>query len=98
MNAEAVMTIPILIDQVNGHFVATLLGAPELRIEATTRDAALSQMRAALQARMTVGELVFLDVPEEEGILAAAGTYKDDPFLADIRDEIYRQRDAEPKE
>ena len=92
------MTFPILIHQDNGHYVATLLGAPEVRIEASSRDAALSQMRAALQTRMNVGELVFLDVPEEEGILAAAGTYKDDPALLEICEEIYRQRDAEPKE
>lgn len=92
------MSFPVLIHQDNGHFVATLLGAPEVRVEALTREAALTQMRAALQTRMSVGELVFLDVPEEEGILAAAGTYRDDPALLEICEEIYRQRDAEPKE
>lgn len=92
------MTFPILIHQENGHYVATLLGATDVRVESATREAALDQMRSTLSARMSMGELVFLDVPDEEGILGAAGTYKDDPFLADIRDEIYRQRDAEPKE
>jgi hypothetical protein len=98
MNAEVNMAFPILIHQENGHIVATLLGAPEVRVEATTREAALAQMRTTLQTRMSVGELVFLDMPEEEGILAAAGTYKDDPALLEICEEIYRQRDAEPKE
>ena len=91
------MSFPIFIHQDNGHFVATLVGEPGLRATGATRDLALSEMRQALQARFSNGELVFLDVPTE-GILGAAGKYRDDPFLAEICDEIYRRRDAEPKE
>ncbi|MBI3821268.1 MAG: hypothetical protein HY289_01150 [Planctomycetes bacterium] len=54
-------------------------------------------MQSVLDQRFADGELVYLDVPSE-GILAAAGTYRDDPFIADIREQIYRERDAEPKE
>jgi predicted RNase H-like HicB family nuclease len=98
MNAEVNMAFPIQIYQENGNYVATLLGAPEVRTEAMTREGALADMQCALEKRIAKGELVFLEVPEKLGILAIAGKYKDDPTLADIRDEIYRQRDAEPKE
>lgn len=91
------MSFPILIHQDNGHFVATLLGAPEMRVVAPTRESALAQMQSVLDQRFAKGELVFLDVPHE-GIMAIAGKYRDDPTIGGIRDEIYRERDAEPKE
>lgn len=91
------MTFPIFIHQDNGHFIATLVGAPDVRVSASTRENALAEMQTVLDRRFSQGELVFLDVPSE-GILAAAGKYRDDPFLAGICAEIYRERDAEPKE
>ena len=91
------MAIPVFIDQDNGKFVATLVGSPEVRVSAPTREAALAQMQTVLQERMSQGNLVLLEVARE-GIMAIAGKYKDDPFLTEIREEIYRQRDAEPKE
>ena len=92
------MSIPVFIHQDNGHFVATLVGAPEVRVTATTRDAALAEMQVAVQKHMSCGELVFLEVPAPKGIMAIAGMFRDDPTLDDIREEIYRERDAEPKE
>jgi predicted RNase H-like HicB family nuclease len=93
------MSFPVIIHQDNGQFVATLLGAPNMRAIGPTREDVLAKMQDALQQRVSVGELVFLDVlPEEEGIMASAGKYRDDPTLSDIRAEIYRERDAEPKE
>jgi len=91
------MSFPVFIHQDNGHFVATLVGEPEFRVTAHSRDLVLLEMRRALQNRFSNGELVMLEVPTE-GILAAAGKYRDDPYLSEICDEIYRQRDAEPKE
>jgi hypothetical protein len=98
MRVEGTMAFPIFIHQDNGHFVATLVGVPEVRVSAPTRDAALAQMQTELRQRMACGEIVFLELPQPGGIMAIAGKYRDDPTLADIRDEIYRQRDAEPKE
>jgi len=91
------MSFPIFIHQDNGQFVATLVGSPDVRAEAPTRDGALAQIQTVLEQRFAHGELVFLNVPAE-GILAAAGKYADDPFLSEICEDIYRERDAEPKE
>jgi hypothetical protein len=90
------MSFPIFTHQDEGRFVATLVGVPEVRVSAPTRDAALVEMKAVLLQRMSQGEIVFVDA-EPEGILAIAGKYRDDPTLQDICDEIYGQRDAEPK-
>lgn len=91
------MSFPVFIHQDNGHFVATLVGSPDLSVTGASRELAIHEMRRALQTRFAKGELVFLDLPTE-GILAAAGKYRDDPYLSEICDEAYRQRDAEPKE
>ena len=91
------MSFPVFVHQDNGHFVATLFGAPDVRVTAATREGELKEMESVLAKRFADGELVFLEVPRE-GILAAAGAFRDDPFLTEICDAIYRQRDAEPKE
>ena len=97
MYAQAFMSFPIFIHQANGHHVATLIGRPDVQVTAPTREAALAEMRTTLRQRISKGELVFLDL-EPQGIPAIAGKYADDPTLDDIREKIYRQRDAEPKE
>ena len=91
------MSLPVFIHQDNGCFVATLVGVPEVSVSAPTREGALALMQVALQQRMWRGELVLLDVPAK-GIMAIAGKYRDDESLIEICEEIYRQRDAEPKE
>src|ERR1051325_8006077 len=97
MRVEAAMSFPILVHQDNGHFVASLIGEPKLRATAPTRDAALAELQQVLQKRVAHGDLVFLDLPRQ-GNTAVAGYFRDDPTLQEIRDEIYRERNAEPKE
>lgn len=90
------MSFPVRIRTEGNEFVATLLGAPEVRATGRTRDATLIAMRAVLQELVDRGDLVVLELPSE-GILALAGKYRDDPTLQEICDEIYRLRDSEPK-
>jgi hypothetical protein len=92
------MSLPIFVQQENGRFVATLIGAPEVYVSAPTRESAITQMQAALDRRYATGDLIFLEVATRKGASAIAGKYRDDPTLANIREEIYRERDAEPKE
>lgn len=91
------MSFPVFVHQDNGHFVATLVGSPEVRVTAATRASAIAQMQTALEERFAQGELVFLEVPSD-GFMSLAGKYKDDDSMTEICEEIYRQRDAEPKE
>ncbi len=92
------MSFPVFIHQDNGHFIATLVGAPEVRVESLTREGALAEMQTILERRVSRGELMLLDVAPKLGIMAIAGKFKDDDSLREICEEIYRQRDAEPKE
>ena len=91
------MSLPVFIHQDNGHFVATLVGSPDVRACAPTREEALAEIQTILQARVLHGDLVFVAMPPQ-GIAALAGKYRDDPSLGQIREDIYLARDAEPKE
>ena len=91
------MSLPVFIHQDDGHFVATLVGSPDVRVSAPTREEALAEIQTILQARVLHGDLVFVETPRQ-GIAAFAGKYRDDPSLTQIREDIYLARDAEPKE
>ena len=55
------MTFPISVEAENGVFVASLIGAPNLRVVETTRGQALATLRAQLQQRIAQGELIALE-------------------------------------
>ncbi len=84
----------------DGHYVARALQIPDVVIEATSRDAALEQMRAALVARRRSGvELVQLHIADEgEAVPAAwprhAGGFPDDEADREMLAEVERQRRA----
>ncbi len=57
------MTIPVWVEQENGTFTASVLGAPELRGEGQTSDQAVAALVAVLNDNQASGQLVLLDVP-----------------------------------
>jgi hypothetical protein len=91
------MSFPVFIHQDNGHFVATLVGSPDVCVSAPTREEALAEIQTILQERVLHGNLVLVETPLR-GIAALAGKFRDDPSLSQIREDIYLARDAEPKE
>ena len=82
----------------DGHYVARALQIPDVVIEATSRDAAIDQMRAALVARRRSGvELVQIDIGDEAAAVPAAwpryaGAFPDDQAYRDMLAEVERQR------
>lgn len=86
------MHLPILIESVNGHFVARLASVPEVKAEASTPAGAMEALRTIVDRRIDQGDLAFMTV-EPKGIHADAGIFKDDPWLDEIREEAYRYRD-----
>lgn len=86
------MTVPVWIEQSNGIFTATVLGAPGLRGVADSRDKAVAALRGEVEVRLSAGELLMMDV-EPEGITPLFGRYKGDPSLREIAADIYRERD-----
>ena len=86
------MTVPVWVEQQNGTFTASVLGAPHLRGEGPTKEAAVSALTVALSNRMDDGKLILLNVPIV-GVSGLAASHKDDPYLQEIVEETYRYRD-----
>lgn len=87
------MTFAVLLTPENGHFAASLVGAPEVRVTGDSRELALNALSEQISRRVANGELTMLDVPVDE-ISAVVGRFADDPTLQDICDDAYRTRDA----
>ena len=88
------MTFPVSIHPLNGQFEATLVGAPEVRATASTREEALAGLESAISKRLDQGELVALEVPRR-GLAGLFGKYGDDPTLREICQSAYQERDAD---
>lgn len=88
------MTFPVSVHPSNGQFEAALLGAPEVRVKAATREQALAALESAIAEQMRQGGLVALEVPRR-GLAGLFGKYRDDPTLREICDAAYQARDAD---
>ena len=88
------MTVPVWVEQSNGKFTATVLGAPQVKAEGATKEQAVAAVTAQLRSAVAHGQVVFVD-PGFVGISDLAGLFKDDPTLEDIVKEAYRERDAQ---
>lgn len=90
------MTVPVWIEQQNGHFTATVLGAPGMHASASSREKAIEALRVEVETRLSAGELLLLGV-EPKGLGALAGRYASDDVSRqawnDVVAEAYRQRE-----
>ena len=91
------MTFTVLVEQSNGQFCASLVGSSALRVVRPSRVEAIAALQSELVAKVATGELLSLEL-QPLGVSGLAGSFRDDPTLRDIREEIYRQRDAERPE
>jgi len=89
------MTVPVLVEQTNGQFCASVVGSPQLRCVRPSRAEAISALQNELVQKIATGELIDMDLPAM-GVSSLVGRYQDDPTLREIIDEIYRERDADP--
>ena len=89
------MSISILIAQTGNEFEASVVGAPTLTARASSKSGVIEVMRSQLAQQVERGNLVTLDLPQPGSIMSQAGTYADDPMLADICRDAYAARDAE---
>lgn len=89
------MTISVLIAQTGHEFEASVVGAPTLTARASSKNGVIEVLRSQLEQHIQRGNLVTLDLPQPGSIMSQAGTYADDPMLADICRDAYAARDAE---
>ena len=88
------MTFPVLVEQCDGQYAATLVGAPDVRAEKPSRSEALAGLKAEIEKRVEGGKLVSLEVGLGS-VSALAGKYRDDPTSRDICREAYETRDTD---
>lgn len=88
------MTVPVLVQQTDGQYCASLVGSSELRCVRASRAEALAALQSELAQRMAAAELIDLEIPAL-GVSSQAGVFQDDPELHTICEQIYRERDAQ---
>jgi len=91
------MSFTILVEAVNGQFEASVIGAPSVRVVKPNRAQAIAGLKAEIQQRVAIGELVSLEI-EAVSISSLAGKHRSDPTLRQISDQAYQLRDAERTE
>jgi hypothetical protein len=79
------MSFPIFVEAVDGQFAASLIGAPNLRVVKPNRAQAIAGLKAEIQQRVALGELLSLEI-DAASISNLAGKYESDPTLREIRD------------
>ena len=93
------MTIPVWVEQENGTFTASVLGAPELRGEGQTSDQAVAALVAVLNDNQASGQLVLLDVPARATVSPGVRSLDTEETEAwrEMCAEIYRERDEQKR-
>ena len=87
------MTFPIWVEQQNGKFTATVIGAPQLKAEGATKEQAVAAATAQLQGRVAAGEVVLVNVPTP--LPARNYTPEEIEAMREMCAEAYRERDAQ---
>ncbi len=90
----------LLQKQTPDRYRATLMAWPGIEVDARTQEDALGKMRAAIVRLLAEGEVVQLDIPEVEAIIAAPyedtfGMFRDDPMFDEFLVEVegYRRQE-----
>ena len=88
------MTFPVLVEACDGQFTASPVGVPNVRVVGPTRSQAVDALKAVIEHRIALGELLSLEI-DAIGVSSLAGKYNADPTLRTICDDAYQMRDAE---
>ena len=88
------MSVPIIVEQSNGHYVASVLGRKAICAQGTTRESAIAAVRAAFQVAIDGGEIIMID----EGRAGLLNLPYDQSYAESMREieaEAYREREEE---
>ncbi len=84
-------------EEPDGRFSAQLLNVPDIRATATTREAAIEQVRALLQCEVNMGSIVAIETPLRDPVMERAGWAKDDPDFEDFLELIRKFREEDDR-
>lgn len=88
------MTFPVRVRQSNGEYAASVIGEADLRAVRASPEEAVTALRETVNDLIQRGEIIEMEAGSG-GLNALAGVFADDPFLQEIVEEAYRERDRE---
>lgn len=101
------ITLHILLEQqANGHFWATVPTLPNCSVERATKEEAMEAIQQLLLERLSTVEVLPVQVSDRTNISSTSapswkpflGMFKDDPYFAEIADELWAKRQVENDE
>jgi hypothetical protein len=84
-------------EEPDGRFTAELLGAPDIQATATTREAAIEQVRTRLDHQVNMGSIAAVETPRAHPLTDRAGSLKDDPTFDDFLEQIRKFREEDDR-
>jgi predicted RNase H-like HicB family nuclease len=101
MDMQAKTTYDVLIQPVNGHFRATVIGLPDCSVEADSRADAVQRVRDALAKLLVNSEVIPVDmsvsttsVRPQPALATMVGMWADNPLFDEFVAEVARYRAA----
>jgi hypothetical protein len=95
-HTEEIMQVTVFVEQLDEQTYRAETAQPiALVTEGRTRDEAIERLRALAKRRLTMGEMVRLDIPEiavPHSWVPFAGLWKDHPDLDAVLDHIAAER------
>jgi predicted RNase H-like HicB family nuclease len=96
---SANLKVTLLVETLkNGQFVASIFEFPNFRVEAQTREEAISQLQTTFLEGLTHIEAISWNVPLDASPptwMQFAGVFQDDPDFQEIMDEIRAERTSD---
>jgi hypothetical protein len=90
--ADRVYSLVVVRPEPPGQHTAAVVGLPEIHATAPTREEALEQVRAVLRDWLASGQLVPVELPQDNPWIKYAGWAKDDPDYGAYLEELARAR------
>ncbi|KYC35180.1 hypothetical protein WA1_08460 [Scytonema hofmannii PCC 7110] len=81
-------------NQSEEHFVASVVGIPNLTVEASTEEEAIFKVKSSLEAKLATGKFVTIEVNSQEQAhedkpqMRYAGIFADDPTFDDFMEKL----------
>ncbi|MBW4668082.1 MAG: type II toxin-antitoxin system HicB family antitoxin [Cyanomargarita calcarea GSE-NOS-MK-12-04C] len=94
------MQYQIFIQSQKDNFVASVVGIPNIMVEANTEEEAISKAKSALQAQLATGKFVTIEVNpqgiihQERTQMKYAGIFANDPTFDDFMDKLARIKES----
>jgi predicted RNase H-like HicB family nuclease len=88
------MQYQIFIQSQKDNFIASVVGMPNVMVEANTEEEAISKAKSALQAQLATGKFVTIEVNPQEILhqettqMKYAGIFANDPTFDDFTDKL----------